>query len=77
VVVKQGEMITVSFEADGVSLSLQGKALSSAGVGETLSVENLTSKKTIQALVTGPGAAVVGPEAEALKTTRSTRIASR
>jgi flagellar basal body P-ring formation protein FlgA len=60
-----------------VSLSLQGKALGSAGAGETLNVENTVSKKTIQAVVTGPGLAVVGPQADELRAARSTRIASR
>ena len=77
VVIKAGEMITVSFQADGISLSLQGKALAAGGLGETLNVENTSSKKTIQAVITGPGMAVVGPQAEDIKLSRSTRIASR
>ncbi|HEX3700296.1 MAG TPA: flagellar basal body P-ring formation chaperone FlgA [Phenylobacterium sp.] len=77
IVIKAGEMITVSFQADGVSLSLQGKAMSAGGMGEMLNVENTASKKLIQAVVTGPGAAVVGPQAEALKAAHTTRFASR
>jgi len=76
-IIKAGEIITVTFEADGIALSLQGKALAGAGVGETLNVENTQSKKTIQALVTGPGQAVVGPAAGDLKAARSTRFATR
>jgi flagella basal body P-ring formation protein FlgA len=76
-VIRAGEVITVLFQAEGVSLALQGKALSAAGVGETLNVENPASKKVIQALVTGPGQAVVGPAADQLKTARATRIAAR
>ena len=76
-IIKAGEIITVTFEADGIALSLQGKALTAAGVGETLNVENTQSKKTIQALVTGPGQAVVGPAAGDLKAARSTRLATR
>lgn len=75
-VIKAGEIITVSFEAEGVSLSLQGKALTAAGVGEMLNVENTASRKIIQALATGPGQAVVGPAADTLRT-RSTRLALR
>lgn len=76
-IIKTGEVITVLFQAEGVSLSLQGKALGSAGVGETLNVENTVSKRTIQAVVTGPGQAVVGPLADQLRSARSTRIALR
>jgi flagella basal body P-ring formation protein FlgA len=76
-VIKAGEIITVTFEADGIALSLQGKALAAAGVGETLNVENTQSKKTIQALAIGPGQAVVGPAAGDLKAARSTRFATR
>jgi flagella basal body P-ring formation protein FlgA len=76
-IIKVGEIITVSFQAEGIALSLQGKALTAAGVGEMLNVENTQSKKTIQAIVTGPGQAIVGPAAEELKAARSTRIASR
>jgi len=76
-VIKQGEIITVLYEADGISLSLQGKAMTGAGVGETIAVQNTTSKKIIQAMVTGPGQAVVGPAADDMKTVRSTRYAAR
>ena|SRR5436190_7381071 len=76
-VVKMGDIITVLYEADGVSLALQGKAMGAAGVGESLAVQNIASKKIIQAMVTGPGQAVVGPAADQMKTNRSTRYAVR
>ncbi|MDB5466059.1 MAG: flaD [Phenylobacterium sp.] len=76
-VIKAGETITVTFEAEGISLSLQGKALGAAGVGETLNVQNTASKRIIQAVVTGPGQAVVGPAANGMKSARSTRYALR
>lgn len=76
-VVRNGDIITVVFEADGISLALQGKAMGSAGVGESLSVQNVASKKVIQAMVTGPGQAVVGPAADQMKFSRSTRYAVR
>lgn len=76
-VVKPGEMITVTYEAGGVSLALQAKALGAGAPGEAISVQNLQSKKTLQAVVVGPGQAVVGPAAEELKAGRSTRYALR
>jgi flagella basal body P-ring formation protein FlgA len=76
-VVKAGETVTVTFAAEGVQLSLEGKAMGSAGVGETLNVQNTASKKIIQAIVTGPGQAAVGPEAARLKAAGAARYALR
>lgn len=76
IVIKPGDIMTVTYEADGISLALQGKAMTAAGVGETVSVQNTTSKKIIQAVVTAPGQAVVGPAAETLKS-RPVRYAVR
>lgn len=76
-VVKANEVVTLTYDNGGVSLSLQAKALSSGAVGETINVQNVTSKKTVQAVVVGPGQAAVGPQAEQLKLTRSTRYALR
>jgi flagella basal body P-ring formation protein FlgA len=66
-VIKRDDMIDVAFHAEGMTLTLQGKALGGAAVGETLNVMNLNSKKVIQAVAVGPDQAVVGPEAEQIK----------
>jgi flagella basal body P-ring formation protein FlgA len=76
-VIKAGETIIVTFASDGVSLSLEGKAMGPAGVGETLNVQNISSKKIIQAVATGPGQAVVGPAAASLKAAGPARYALR
>ncbi|MBX3483263.1 flagellar basal body P-ring formation chaperone FlgA [Phenylobacterium sp.] len=76
-VVKANEIVTLSYENEGVSLSLQAKALGGGAVGETINVQNVTSKKTVAAVVTGPGQAAVGPQAEELKLVRSSRYAAR
>jgi len=77
IVVKPGDLVTVTFEADGISLTLQGKSMGSAGVGEILAVQNTLSKKVVQTVVTGPGQAVVGPAAEQARLNRSVRYAAR
>jgi len=73
-VIKKGDLIAVTFSDGGVSLTLQATAMQSAAVGESFSVMNTQSKKTIVAVATGPGTAAVGPEAESLK---ASRFASR
>jgi flagellar basal body P-ring formation protein FlgA len=76
-VIRSGDLVTVSYEAEGITLTLEGKAMAAAGVGETLPVQNTLSKKTILAVVTGPGEAVVGPAAEQIKASRTRRYAAR
>jgi flagella basal body P-ring formation protein FlgA len=76
-VVKAGDIVTLTFDAEGITLALQAKALSAGGVGEAINVQNTSSKKIIQAVVTGPGQAVVGPGADQLQLNRSTRVALR
>jgi flagella basal body P-ring formation protein FlgA len=77
IVIKAGDLVSVTYEADGVSLTLEGKAMASAGVGETLAVMNTQSKKIVQVVVSGPGQAVVGPAADQMKSARSLRYAAR
>lgn len=76
-VIKSGELITVIYQDGGISLALQGKAMGSASVGETLTVQNLASKKSLQAVAVGPGQAAVGPAAEAVKASRRQQYALR
>ncbi|HLZ73683.1 flagellar basal body P-ring formation chaperone FlgA [Phenylobacterium sp.] len=77
IVIKAGDLISVKYDSDGVSLTLEGKAMASAGIGETLAVMNTQSKKIVQAVVSGPGQAVVGPGADQMKSARSLRYAAR
>lgn len=76
-VIKAGDIVTVTYEADGITLSLEGKAMGTAGVGDTLAVQNTLSKKVVQTVVTGPGQAVVGPAADLMRSAHARRYAAR
>jgi flagella basal body P-ring formation protein FlgA len=60
-VIKRDDVISVTFAMNGLSLTLQAKALSDAAAGQNLSVINPVSRKIVQAVATAPGQAVVGP----------------
>ncbi len=66
-VIRRDQMISVDYEAEGVSLSLAAKAMGDAAVGDTVQAMNLSSKKVIEAVATAPGHAAVGPGADAAR----------
>ncbi len=68
-VIHRDEVVFVTFQDDGMSLTLQGRAIADASLGEPVQVMNPTSKKIIEAVASGPGHAVVGPQAETLRST--------
>lgn len=71
-VIAKDDPVSVHYRSGGITLSLQGRALGAAAVGETVRVLNAQSKSIVEAVAAGPGLAVVGPQAEALKSVRST-----
>jgi flagella basal body P-ring formation protein FlgA len=66
-VIKKDDMVAVTFNQAGLSLTLEAKAMADAAAGQLVTVMNPASKKVIQAVAAGPGQAVVGPEADQLK----------
>lgn len=52
--VRQNEPVTITYEMPGLLLSLRGKALNSGAEGDVVEVLNIQSKRTVQAVVTGP-----------------------
>lgn len=77
-VIKAGDLVSVTWSDGSVSVTLQGKALQSAAAGEAFGVQNTASKKTLQAVASGPGQALVGPAAQQLQSpVRSAQYASR
>jgi flagellar basal body P-ring formation protein FlgA len=63
-VIRRDQMISVDYAEGGVSLSLSGKAMGDAAVGDIVQVMNLSSKKIIQAVATAAGHAAVGTAAD-------------
>lgn len=70
-VIEKDDMLTVVFQSGGVTLTLQAKAMGPAAVGEPVTVTNIASKKVFQAIAAGPGRAIVGPQAEALRSNQT------
>jgi len=55
VVVTKGQTITMLFHAPGVDLTAMGRAMGEGGVGDTITVQNPSSFRMINGLITGPG----------------------
>ncbi len=62
-IVQRGQMVTLVFEAPGLTLTLRGKATESGAEGDTVAVLNEQSKRTVQGVVAGPGHVVVSTTA--------------
>jgi flagellar basal body P-ring formation protein FlgA len=54
-VIARGELVTMSYDGPGVSLSLRGKANEAGAPGDVISITNPTSKRVVQGTVIGPG----------------------
>ena len=55
IVIQKGAVVTMIFEAPGVSLTASGRAMNEGGVGDTITVQNPASFRMISGVVTGPG----------------------
>ena len=66
-VIKKDDVVQVVFETDSLKLTLEGKAVTGAALGQSVSILNPGSKKVIEAVASGPGQALVGPAADRLK----------
>ncbi len=53
--VRRGEQVVIIAEAEGIEIRATGKALGNGARGDLIRVKNSTSKKTVEAVVTGPG----------------------
>jgi flagella basal body P-ring formation protein FlgA len=62
IVVIKGQAVTMLFNAPGVELTATGRAMSEGGVGDTVTVQNPASFRTINGVISAPGTVVAtGP----------------
>jgi flagella basal body P-ring formation protein FlgA len=68
--VERNATILRTFEQPGLQLAMRGRALAGGAVGDVIQVQNINSKKTVEAVITGPNrAAVTGTVLVGQKTT--------
>jgi len=53
--VRRGELVRLVSRRGGIEVRMEGRALSAAGVGERISVENLSSRRRVQGVVLADG----------------------
>jgi flagellar basal body P-ring formation protein FlgA len=58
-IVQRNDNVTIVYEAPGLSLTLRGQAQDSAALGDTITVQNVQSKRFVQGVVTAPGRVTV------------------
>ena len=59
--IRRGQAVTLVYQAPGVQISTNARAIDDGAVGQQIRLLNLTSNRTITATVTGPGAASAQP----------------
>jgi len=67
-VIARGDMVDVTYELGGISLTLRGRAMEAATVGEPFRVQNIESGRTIEVVAVEPGRALAGPAALSART---------
>ena len=64
--VQRNDMVTLTYTMPGIVMTVRGKALDGGAEGDTISILNEQSKRTLQAVVTGPGRAIIASDAPRL-----------
>lgn len=59
--VARGAIVTLVYQIPGISLTVRGKAVDAGAEGDTVSVVNEQSKRTLQGIVVGPNRVVLSP----------------
>lgn len=66
-VIRKGDMVTIAFEAPGMSLSVRGKALDDGLLGASVRVLNIQANRVVEASVAAPGYVLVSPQNNVVK----------
>ncbi|MGD9982451.1 MAG: flagellar basal body P-ring formation chaperone FlgA [Hyphomonadaceae bacterium] len=59
--IRRGESVTLVYQMPGMALSMRARSLEDGAVGQPIRLINTSSNRTIDAVVTGPGAARATP----------------
>ncbi len=62
-IISRNDIVEVLYEADGVRLTISGRAEGNAAEGQRLAIRNLQSNRVFDAVAVAPGQAVAGPAA--------------
>jgi flagella basal body P-ring formation protein FlgA len=73
VVVTKGQAITMLFHAPGVDLTAMGRAMGEGGVGDTITVQNPSSFRMINGVISGPGTVTATGPASPFPSQRTAR----
>ncbi len=63
-IVERNGNVLILLDVPGLTLTVRGKALEAGAEGDTIQVQNLLSRKTLQGVVTGPGRVTVQMRAQ-------------
>lgn len=61
--IQRNEIVTLIYEMPGITLTMRGKAMEAGTEGDTISVLNEQSKRTLQGVIAGPGRVVINTSA--------------
>jgi flagella basal body P-ring formation protein FlgA len=75
--VHRDDSITLVYEVPGILLTTRGKALEAGAMGDTISVTNLETKRTVQGTVTGPSRVTIMSTSVRATATVPQSVASR
>jgi flagella basal body P-ring formation protein FlgA len=59
--IKRGEQVTLVVRRGGMTITAAGKAMDDGGRDQTIRVQNVASRRTVEGRVTAPGIVVVQP----------------